>query len=98
MNQEYKHIVDRICAALGISLADLSRDLKITRSAVNEWKRKNAYIPVEHCKYLENRLRGTSDPLTCIDMRPGDWDKYWPGHGMPDDGLKVKVKECEHFI
>ena len=79
MTQEQKkHLVDRICSALGISLAELARELSITRSAINDWKKKNADIPVEHCKYLESRLVAVSSPITCIDMRPSDWEKYWP--------------------
>ena len=74
-----RHIVDRICEALGVSQAELARDLKITRAAVNDWKSKNKHIPVKHCVLLEEKLKKTNDPLTCIDMRPDDWMHYWPG-------------------
>jgi len=75
---KHKHMVDRICGALGITLAQLARDLGITRSAINDWKKKGVHIPSEYCALLENKLKNTSDPLTKIDMRPDDWQKWWP--------------------
>ncbi|MBS0496111.1 MAG: helix-turn-helix domain-containing protein [Proteobacteria bacterium] len=75
---KHKHIVDRICLALGVSLAQLARDLGITRSAINDWKSKNVPIPTKHCAFLENRLKNTSDQLTRVDMRPNDWHEIWP--------------------
>jgi len=79
MHQEHKeHLVDRICSALGVSQAELARELKITRSAINDWKKKGTNIPSKHCKYLEGRLIANSSPINCIDMRPSDWIKYWP--------------------
>ena len=73
-----QHLVDRICSSLGVSLAGLARELNITRSAIGDWKKRGIDIPIEHCKYLEGRLKQSSVPITCADMRPNDWHKYWP--------------------
>jgi DNA-binding transcriptional regulator YdaS (Cro superfamily) len=32
-------------------------------------------IPPEHCKAIE---RFTEGSVTCKEMRPNDWHKYWP--------------------
>ena len=32
-------------------------------------------IPAEHCKAIE---RFTGGAVTCQEMRPHDWHKYWP--------------------
>lgn len=85
MSQENKkHLVDCICKELGISLADLARELQITRSAINDWKRKGVDIPVEHCKYLDTRLKSVFSSISCVEMRPMDWNKYWPELAQQD--------------
>jgi len=74
----HQHMVDRIASALGTSLAGLARELKVTRSAINDWKARGADIPTQHCKTIVAMLAETSDPLTCIDLRPNDWHIWWP--------------------
>lgn len=71
-------MVDLICSTLGISLAGLARELRITRSAINDWKSKGIDIPAVHCKYLEGRLKQKSSSINCMDMRPNDWQTWWP--------------------
>lgn len=77
-------MVDRVCIALGISLAALARELNLSRSAINDWKNRKADIPSEHCKKIVAMLEGTSDPLTCMDLRPNDWHVWWPELSQQD--------------
>ncbi len=80
----HDHMVDRVAAALDVPLAGLARKLNVTRSAVGDWKARNANIPSEHCKAIVIMLEETSDPLTCMDLRPDDWQKWWPELAQQD--------------
>lgn len=51
----------------------LAVSLDVSPAAVGNWKVRG--IPVEHCKAIE---RFTEGAVTCQEMRPDDWHKYWP--------------------
>lgn len=78
MYPQKEHLLNYICKALHITQADLARDLGLNKASVTDWKKRPGAIPAQYCKYLERRLRLTDLPLTCADMRPHDWEKYWP--------------------
>lgn len=71
-----KQIIERIVSALGITKVALGEKLNVSKGAVNQWRYSG--IPSEYCYELEELLKDTQDPLTRIDMRPNDWDRWWP--------------------
>ena len=58
----------------GRSLA-IARLLGITQPVVSDWCAGKKAIAAEHCKAIE---RFTDGAVTCQEMRPHDWHKYWP--------------------
>jgi len=76
MAHKYEYLINRITAALNITQAELGRRLKASKSAVNNWRITG--IPSEYCKDIELMLVNTTDPMTCKDLRPDDWFKWWP--------------------
>lgn len=51
-------------------LADL---LGVSVAAIGNWKVRG--VPVEHCFAIEQATKGA---VTRKDLRPDDWQKYWP--------------------
>ena len=58
----------------GRSMA-LARDIDVPPSFVSKMASGEKAIPAEHCKAIE---RFTNGKVTCQEMRPDDWHKYWP--------------------
>ena len=56
----------------GISLA---AQIGFSQPTVSDWGTEKKAIPAEHCKTIE---RLTGGLVTCQEMRPHDWHKYWP--------------------
>ena len=52
-----------------------ARALGITQPVVSDWVTGKKSIPAEHCKAIE---AFTGGEVTCQEMRPNDWQKYWP--------------------
>lgn len=53
----------------------LSRFIDVPPSFVSKMVSGEKAIPAEHCKAIESFTGGE---VTCQDMRPNDWHKYWP--------------------
>lgn len=58
----------------GRSLA-IAQYLGISAPVVSDWVSGKKAIAAEHCKAIE---RFTNGAVTCREMRPHDWHKYWP--------------------
>lgn len=58
----------------GRSLA-VARHLGVTPPVVSDWCTGQKSIAAIHCKAIENFTGGA---VTCQEMRPNDWHKYWP--------------------
>jgi len=53
----------------------LSRLIDVPPSFVSKMVSGEKAIPAEHCKTIE---AFTGGEVTCQEMRPNDWQKYWP--------------------
>lgn len=53
----------------------LARFIDVPQSFVSKMCSGEKAIPAQHCKAIEAFSEGE---VTCIDMRPDDWHKYWP--------------------
>lgn len=53
----------------------IARALGITQPVVSDWVTGKKAIPAEHCKAIHQLSGGL---VTCQEMRPNDWHKYWP--------------------
>ena len=53
----------------------LAAHVGVAQPTVSEWSTGKKAIPAEHCKVIE---RLTGGLVTCQEMRPNDWHKYWP--------------------
>ena len=63
-----EHPIDRAGKVVG-SLAELARNLGVTRGAVHHWKQPGSVTPPEHCPRIE-LLTG----IRCEELNPGvDW-------------------------
>ena len=58
----------------GRSLA-VARVLGVTPPVVSDWSQGKKAIPAQHCKAI---VQFTAGEVTCQEMRPTDWQKYWP--------------------
>lgn len=58
----------------GRSLA-VAQVLGVTPPVVSDWVTGKKAIPAEHCKTIYALTDGS---VTCQEMRPNDWQKYWP--------------------
>lgn len=63
----------------GRSMA-IARLLDVTQPVVSDWVKGKKSIPAHHCKAIEKFSGGE---VTCIEMRPDDWHKYWPELAAP---------------
>lgn len=53
----------------------VSRAIDVPPSFVSKMVNGEKAIPAEHCKAIEKLSGGL---VTCQEMRPNDWQKYWP--------------------
>lgn len=53
----------------------LAKAIDVPPSFVSKILSGEKAIPAEHCKAIE---RFTGGSVTCQEMRPADWHKYWP--------------------
>lgn len=53
----------------------LAREIGVPPSFVSKMVSGEKAIPAEHCKAIE---RFTGGLVTCQEMRPADWHKFWP--------------------
>lgn len=53
----------------------LAEAIGVPQSFVSKMVNGEKAIPAEHCKSIE---RITAGAVTCEEMRPHDWHKYWP--------------------
>ena len=69
-----EHPIDRAAACVG-SQAALAASIGVTKGAVSQWKFEGRQVPVEHCALIEQLTGGV---VTRRDLRPEDWQRYWP--------------------
>lgn len=53
----------------------VARAIDVPASFVSKMASGGKAIPAEHCKAIESLTGGE---VTCREMRPLDWHKYWP--------------------
>jgi DNA-binding transcriptional regulator YdaS (Cro superfamily) len=53
----------------------VSKAIGVPPSFVSKMVSGEKAIPAEHCKAIEQLSGGL---VTCQEMRPNDWQKYWP--------------------
>lgn len=53
----------------------LAKAIEVPPSFVSKMVNGEKAIPAEHCKAIEQFTGGA---VTCQEMRPNDWHKYWP--------------------
>jgi DNA-binding transcriptional regulator YdaS (Cro superfamily) len=53
----------------------LAEHLRVSAAFMSDMVNAVKPIPVAHCKAIE---AFTDGEVTCIEMRPTDWRKYWP--------------------
>ena len=53
----------------------VARVIDVPPSFVSKMVSGKKVIPAEHCKSIEKLSGGA---VTCQEMRPHDWHKYWP--------------------
>lgn len=73
-NNSRMNISQWVSGERGRSLA-IARLLGITQPVVSDWCAGKKAIAAEHCKAIEQFTGGA---VTCQEMRPHDWHKYWP--------------------
>lgn len=63
-----------VTAKRGRSLA-IAQALGVTPPVVSDWVTGKKQIPSQHCKAIQALSEGE---VTCQDMRPDDWQMWWP--------------------
>ena len=53
----------------------LAKAIDVSQAFVSKMVNGEKSIPAEHCKAIE---AFSSGEVTCQEMRPTDWHKYWP--------------------
>lgn len=69
-----KHPIEQAAEIAGSEKA-LADWLGVTKAAVWQWKQDGRQTPVRHCQEIERRTAGV---VTCRDLRPKDWQLFWP--------------------
>lgn len=65
------HPIDQAAAVLG-SQSALAAALKVSKTAVSQWKEEGRRVPAEHCPQIE---RLTGGAVRCEQLRPDmAWD------------------------
>lgn len=64
----------RACEIVG-SQAEMARILNISPGMVNQVVQGKRPVPAEHCQAIQ---AATGGAITCRDLLPNDWQKYWP--------------------
>lgn len=63
-----------LAASVAGSQSALARALKLSPQAVQKWC-SSGVVPVGRCLAIE---RATKGKVTRKDLRPNDWQNYWP--------------------
>lgn len=58
-----------------LSAAELARQIEASPAFIYQWQRKLRPVPVRYCCAIE---RATAGAVTRKDLRPDDWQMYWP--------------------
>lgn len=74
--------IDSVLASMGISSAQLAREIKTSPAVVYQWRKGLRPVPIERCAAIE---RATAGAVSRRDLRPDDWADIWP-----------ELKEAEH--
>ena len=53
----------------------VARALGVSPPVVSDWVTGKKAIPASHCKAITRLSEGL---VSCQEMRPTDWQKYWP--------------------
>ena len=53
--------------------------LGISQQSITNWKALGS-VPVKHCVAIEQATQGA---ITRRELRPDDWEKYWPDPDKP---------------
>jgi DNA-binding transcriptional regulator YdaS (Cro superfamily) len=61
----------------------VARSLGVSAPVVSDWVTGKKAIPAAHCKAITRMSEGA---VTCQEMRPADWHKYWPELGEMPEG------------
>lgn len=88
-----KHPIEKAAEIAGSekALADL---LGVTKAAVWQWKQEGRSTPAVHCRRIEDFTNGA---VTRQQLRPADWDAYWPELAQPAvQGQEVVVSGVVH--
>lgn len=72
MAKQTSHPLDQAANAVH-GRANLADRLGVTPSAIGNWKKRG--VPLEYCTAIE-RLTGAQ--VTRRDLRPADWQDFWP--------------------
>jgi len=71
--------VDKAAQIVG-GLAKLARMLGVAPPTVHEWKTHKRPVPASRCPAI---VRVTNGAVTLQDLRPDDWDMFWPELATP---------------
>ena len=74
VNNAAMNLKNWIEAERGRAMA-LAKAIDVSQAFVSNIVNGDKAIPAEHCKAIEAFSDGA---VTCQEMRPNDWHKYWP--------------------
>ncbi|NQW92666.1 MAG: helix-turn-helix domain-containing protein [Polaromonas sp.] len=70
----------------------LAKAIGLGQSAVANWLKRGGLVPVEYCASIEIAFSGA---VTRKDLRPDDWEMYWPelaaSESANSDDISIKV-------
>lgn len=66
--------IQKACEIVG-SQANMARILGVSPSVVNQWVKEIRPVPAEYCMPI---VTATKNVVTCFDLLPNDWQKFWP--------------------
>ena len=79
VNNAAMNLKNWIEAERGRAMA-LAKAIDVSQAFVSNMVNGEKSIPAEHCKAIEAFSDGA---VTCQEMRPTDWHKYWPELATP---------------
>lgn len=69
----------------------LARFIDVPQSFVSKMCSGEKSVPAEHCKAIEAFSAGA---VTCKDLRPNDWQKFWPELAQAPANKSQAATEC----
>jgi DNA-binding transcriptional regulator YdaS (Cro superfamily) len=91
MDKAHTSPIQRACNAVG-GQSCLAELLEVNPAFVNQWVKGRRKVPAAYCPAIETFSHGAA---TKQELRPDDWQKYWPELASQSNTQKLQAASEE---